>query len=168
MVLITTENGKVVFRDGLVGTEQSCCCPSDDPPECRFNEDCGEGRYCCDGYCQDDPCEPDCGGGYSSPGGWYTAEGKQDTEQLLINAGYVDVVFTPVAAFPGSPVPYTDGCGQTFYSISASCCGQTFGCNPFFTTANVRGVQGPGNQFPPCGPPDIQQAFIQTCCNPLP
>jgi len=41
MVLITTENGKVVFRDGLVGTEQGCCCPSDDPPECRFNEDCG-------------------------------------------------------------------------------------------------------------------------------
>jgi|DEB0MinimDraft_6_1074348.scaffolds.fasta_scaffold73257_3 hypothetical protein len=167
MVLITTENGKVVFRDGLVGTEQSCCCPSDDPPECRFNEDCGEGRYCCDGYCQDDPCKPDCAGVFNSTG-WFTDGGKQDLTQLLVNAGYVDVVFTPTAAFPGSAVPYTDGCGQTFYTVTASCCGQAFGCVPAFTVGNVRGIDGPGNQFPPCGAPNNEQNFIDTCCNPLP
>ena len=165
MVLITTENGKVVVRDGLVGTEQSCCC--DGEPECRFNEDCGEGRYCCDGYCQDTPCEPDCGGGFSSAG-WWTPEGKEDLTVLLENAGYVDVVWTPAAPFAGAPVPFTDGCRQTFYNVVASCCGQTFGCVPAFTIGNVRGIQGPGNQFGPCGPDENVANFINTCCNPLP
>jgi hypothetical protein len=37
MTLITFEDGKVVFRDGAVGTEQACCCT---PSECEDDEDC--------------------------------------------------------------------------------------------------------------------------------
>jgi hypothetical protein len=87
---------------------------------------------------------------------------------LLENAGYTDVVWTPTALFPGGPVPYTDGCRQTFYALEASCCGQAFGCTPLFTVGNVRGIVGPGNQFPPCGAADVEPSFVNTCCNPLP
>jgi hypothetical protein len=34
MTLITIQDGKIVLRDGKVGTEQACCCGGDEPCEC--------------------------------------------------------------------------------------------------------------------------------------
>jgi len=77
MTLITLQDGKVVLREGKVGTEQACCCgeeekcsgPCDDSEdcdpecfcedgecvECRSSEDCDEGLACCDGKCVEPP-----------------------------------------------------------------------------------------------------------------
>ena len=51
MTLITFEDGKAVFRDGKVGTEQACCCGGPpDPPvcegECTVDAPCVEGCVC--------------------------------------------------------------------------------------------------------------------------
>jgi hypothetical protein len=164
MPAIAVQGGKIIIREGKIGTEQSCCCPNN---ECKSDADCGDGRYCCDGTCQDSPCEPDCAASFFGQG-WWTGSGREDLTTLLQNAGYVDVTWTPREPFPGSGLPFTDGCGQTFYDVQASCCGETFGCDPFFTVGNVRGIQGPGNQNAPCGPDENEVNFVQTCCNPLP
>lgn len=76
MTRITLQDGKVVLRDGQVGTEEACCCddekcsgPCDDSEdcdpgcfcedgecvECRSREDCDEGLACCDGKCVEPP-----------------------------------------------------------------------------------------------------------------
>jgi hypothetical protein len=55
MTLITLQDGKLVLRDGKVGTEQECCCK-----KCESDEDCPEGECCVDGECG--PCEEECSG----------------------------------------------------------------------------------------------------------
>ena len=50
MTLITFQDGQVVFRDGAVGTEQSCCCNKCSGP-CDGENPCPEGCVCVDGEC---------------------------------------------------------------------------------------------------------------------
>lgn len=38
MTLITVQDGKIVFRDGAVGTEQACCCLTEPLPNCCEEE----------------------------------------------------------------------------------------------------------------------------------
>jgi hypothetical protein len=69
MTQITFQDGKVVFRDGAVGTEQACCCKK----ECNCvvfasqqidycTQVDGEWQYCSLGQCV--PCE--CGEGWTT------------------------------------------------------------------------------------------------------
>jgi hypothetical protein len=116
--------------------------------------------------CPTPPVECD-GVGFGT--GWFTAGGQADLVALLEAAGYTDVIFSPREPYLGSGLPFTDGCGQTFYAVSASCCGTTIGCDPVFTSGFVSGIAGPGNQNPPCGEATSDESFIETCCeNPLP
>jgi len=48
MTLITLQDGKVVLRDGAVGTEQACCCGGNCPPG---SDCCGTAEYLLD-YCE--------------------------------------------------------------------------------------------------------------------
>jgi hypothetical protein len=55
MTQITFQDGKVVFRDGAVGTEQACCCKKCSGP-CEGDEDCAPGCVCVDGECVECNC----------------------------------------------------------------------------------------------------------------
>jgi hypothetical protein len=57
MTSITVQDGKILLRDGAIGTGQACCCG--EPPECESDEDCPEGECCVDGQCGPCPCESD-------------------------------------------------------------------------------------------------------------
>jgi hypothetical protein len=46
MTLITLQDGKVVLRDGKVGTEQACCCGENCDVFCDVNGVCPEGCEC--------------------------------------------------------------------------------------------------------------------------
>lgn len=94
--------------------------------------------------------------------GWYTADGKTDITALLEDAGYTKIRFEAQQPFVGQtvPLPYTDGCGQTYWKIYATCCGQNYGCTPYFTIGDVRGIAGAGNQQPPCGAAETSTAYI--------
>jgi hypothetical protein len=96
--------------------------------------------------------------------GWFTAGGQADLVALLEAAGYTNAIFSPREPYLGSGLPFTDGCGQTFYAVSASCCGTTIGCDPVFTSGFVSGIAGTGNQNPPCGEATSDESFIETCC----
>ena len=79
MTLITFEDGKVVFRDGAVGTEQACCCGEDEP--------CSGPCVVCEGACQwtNDPDFDE----FPPVNGWYLIFGCDDEEncQCLDPAG---------------------------------------------------------------------------------
>jgi hypothetical protein len=47
---LTVQDGKLVLRDGAIGTEQACCCKKCEGP-CEDNEDCAPGCACVDGEC---------------------------------------------------------------------------------------------------------------------
>jgi hypothetical protein len=55
MTLITLQDGKLVLRDGAIGTEQACCCAKCSGP-CDDNEDCAPGCECVDGECVPKNC----------------------------------------------------------------------------------------------------------------
>jgi hypothetical protein len=74
MTLITIQDGKLVLRDGAIGTEQACCCAKCSGP-CDENEDCAPGCACVDGecvptgaccYCQEYSQRGGAGGGFST------------------------------------------------------------------------------------------------------
>lgn len=48
------QGGKMVIRDGKVGTAQACCCPC--AGSCNEENPCPDGCYCCGGQCQSQPC----------------------------------------------------------------------------------------------------------------
>ena len=50
MTAITIRDGKIVLRDGKVGTEQACCCDECSGP-CDSAGDCGTGCDCVNGQC---------------------------------------------------------------------------------------------------------------------
>lgn len=144
-------NGILLTEAGSLAAGTDCCCelPTEEPTPT--------------------PTPPECPGGFSALGGWYTEDGQADMLQLLTDAGYTNIQFIPTAPFVGAPIPYTDGCGQTFYDITADCLCESGDCNdPIFTTANISRIFGPGNQFPPCGGPTIEETSVRTCCNPPP
>jgi hypothetical protein len=58
MTRITLQGGKLVLRDGKVGTEQACCCEKCEGP-CDTNEECSPGCKCQDGECVAVSCS-DC------------------------------------------------------------------------------------------------------------
>jgi hypothetical protein len=102
-----------------------------------------------------------------APGpGWYTENYKADFTQFLLDLGYTNVVFTPAIPFEGFPVPYTDGCGQTFLDVTYECCG-TFdssnSCDPPFVIRTLRDAAGAGNQNPPCNIFE-SEVFLWVCC----
>jgi len=74
MTLITFEDGKAVFRDGKVGTEQACCCE--------------EGEVC---------CNPDCGFAWPVD---FTPDAGMDAAftAFLEGQGHTNVEFTQDAA----------------------------------------------------------------------
>ncbi len=133
-----TYNGGILRADGGLAANENCCCDGG-----------GGGGPCPVAFSQN---------------GWYTSDGEADLVALLQSAGYQNVSFIPQAPFAGAPVPYTDECGQTYYLVTAECCGQTFGCTPALTSGPIRGIQGPGNQVEPCGEPVTNTGFVDTCC----
>jgi len=63
-VSIYTFDGQWLLAGEGVATSGDCCC-DDPPPACSGSCDeetpCPEGCYCCDGVCQEEPCEEPCG-----------------------------------------------------------------------------------------------------------
>jgi hypothetical protein len=141
MTLITLQDGKLVLRDGRIGTEQACCCEPGVP---------------------ETGC-PRVGGG----NGWYTENHKEDLTQFLLDSGYTNPLFIPTSFAEGAPVPYTDGCGQTWYYVDYECCGQSgpgSSCDPAFSVRSLRDAGGAGgNQFPPCFLIN-NDTFLYSCC----
>jgi hypothetical protein len=80
MTLITFDDGKVVFRDGAVGTEQACCCggepcsgPCDNDNLCEPNCECKDpdtGAIAVSGECEQSPCENEFDCFYCPEGTW--------------------------------------------------------------------------------------------------
>ena len=136
MTAITIRDGKIVLRDGKVGTEQACCCG-----------------------------EVECSG-ISGGLGWYTDSEKQDFINFLATAGYSNPTFTPAQPFndPVS-LPYSSPCDQVYYEVNYECCGVTgLGnpCDPSFFITNILTVV-PGNKSPPCNP-GLVENFLWACC----
>jgi hypothetical protein len=189
MTLITFQDGKPILTDdGKIGTEQACCCKKCEGP-CGEENPCPEGCICCNGVCveeipegeccgpcdEENPCPEGCicvdgeceaCGGIQGGFGWYTDNYKADFIQFLLDLGYTNVVFTPASPFEGVPVPYTSGCGQTYYDVTYRCCG-TFDfsnlCDPPFVVRTLRDAAGAGNQNPPCNISD-DEVFLWVCC----
>jgi hypothetical protein len=59
MTRITLQDGKLVLRDGAIGTEQACCCKKCEGP-CDEENPCPEGCRCEDGECVPILCD-ECG-----------------------------------------------------------------------------------------------------------
>jgi len=58
---LTVQDGKLVFRDGAIGTEQACCCAKCTGP-CDEENPCPEGCICCNGECVKEIPEGECCG----------------------------------------------------------------------------------------------------------
>lgn len=56
MTTIAFRDGKVILRDGKVGTEAACCCGGGCSGPCEADGDCGDGCFCCDGQCEEIGC----------------------------------------------------------------------------------------------------------------
>ena len=54
---LTVQDGRLVVRNGALGTTQACCCGGCSGP-CESNGDCAPGCVCVDGECVTDACEP--------------------------------------------------------------------------------------------------------------
>jgi hypothetical protein len=61
MTSITVQDGKLVLRDGVIGTEQACCCKKCEGP-CDEENPCPEGCICCNGECVEEIPEGECCG----------------------------------------------------------------------------------------------------------
>jgi hypothetical protein len=63
MTLITLQDGKLVLRDGKVGTEEACCCEEEEKCSgpCDDSEDCDPGCECVDGECVEEEEEDNLG-----------------------------------------------------------------------------------------------------------
>jgi hypothetical protein len=143
MTLITFEDGKVVFRDGAVGTEQACCCT---PSECEDDEDCPLA-------CPPGKVEVECFGQ------------RFCFEQDCIDFSGGDPCFGvggPCGPFGGNPADTQQCCAD---GECGSCCDYTpCECPDGRVPVQNGPAQGePG--FLGCCPPEYPFDFFGECCN---
>ncbi len=131
MTQITLQDGKLVMRDGRVGTEQACCCePGDETDECQgpceTDNDCSENCKCNEGECAPKDCRDcekaccvfiqgrnTCQAGSSGSEGW----GSQFGFPLWVNT--VDDVNYSIIVIVGE-CDSEDGTTPVFVSSSSS------------------------------------------------
>lgn len=58
-------DGKWLLSGSQLATDDNCCCGDEPPPpqcsgSCDEENSCPGGCYCCDGECQEEPCEGEC------------------------------------------------------------------------------------------------------------
>jgi hypothetical protein len=140
VTLVTLQDGKIVMRDGKIGTEQACCCGEQDP--------CIEGCVCFEFVCSEE-----------DPPGWNPVSPQQFVADqgliaILENNGYVQV-----------KQRYISEGGVLNYALVFNCCGDVdYEAEPVWEGPDF------GGGSPLCRQDGIPFLYLYPIypCNPLP